>query len=498
MRIQPVEMSSEEFRHAGHQLVDTVASLLEHLSSLPVAHKQEPRDIRALLPAELPIEGGDASDLLGRAAHVLIEHSLLTAHPRFWGYVIGGAAPLGVLADMLASAINPNCGGWALSPIATEIEKQTISWIAQMLGYAPNCGGIIVSGGNMANMIGFLAARTAIAGQQSRSAGLAQTAPKLVCYASAEAHTWINKAADLFGVGTDAIRWIPTDAEFKLDLEDLRRRISDDVANGYTPFLVAATAGTVATGAIDPIREISKICKQHDIWLHVDGAYGAPAAVLPDAHPDMKALELADSLAVDPHKWFYAPIEAGCALVKNPQALVDTFSYRPTYYHFEGKEDDPRTSFYELGMQNTRGFRALKVWLLIQHAGRAGYEQMIGDDIKLSQEMFAAVGAHPDFEAVTQGLSIATFRYAPRSLRPRMDDPAVGEYLNKLNEAILGHLQEGGELFVSNAVIHGKYVLRACITNWRTTSEDVAAVPGIVASVGEKLHAHMQKQVLVR
>ena len=493
MRTQPVDMSAEEFRHAGHQLVDTIATLLEHLRSLPVARKLEPRDIRAHLPEALPQEGSDASDLLGHAASVLIENSTFTGHPKFFGYINGSVAPIGILADMLASAINPNCGGWNLSPAASEIERQTIKWIAELLGYNTDCGGILVSGGNMANMLCFLAARTSRAGAASRTAGLANTAPALTCYVSAETHTWIEKAADLFGIGTDAVRWIATDDAQRMDVNELRRRIDDDVAKCRTPFLVVATAGTVATGAIDPIREIADVCRERDIWLHVDGAYGAPAAMLPDAHPDLKAIARADSIAMDPHKWLYAPFEAACTLVRDPQKLLDAFSYRPTYYNFEGSADDPRTSFYELGMQNSRGFRALKVWLLLQHAGRKGYEQMIADDIALSKRMAAALSARGDFEVVTQALSITTFRYVPADIRGR----DVGDYLDKLNGAILSHLQESGDLFVSNAVVNGKYVLRACITNWRTTEQDVDAVPGIVAALGEQLHAHMKRQVLL-
>ena len=490
-------MSGAEFREAGHQLVETVANFLDHIGSLPVAGQIEPSDVRAHLPAQLPREGAHATDLLGHAADVLIRHSTLTGHPRFFGYINGSVAPIGILADMLASAVNPNCGGWALSPVASEIERQTIRWIAEMLGCPSAVAGVLVSGGNMANMIGFLAARTAAAGQQSRTVGLAATTPRLVCYVSAETHTWVQKAADLFGLGTDAVRWIPTDATLRMDVRALRARIADDEAAGFKPFVVVATAGTVATGAIDPIREIAAVCQQHGIWLHVDGAYGGVAAVMPDADPDLKAIALADSIAVDPHKWLYAPFEAGCALVRNEQALLDAFSYRPTYYHFEGKEDDPRVNFYERGMQNTRGFRALKVWLLIQHAGRRGYEQMIADDIALSKRMFDVIAARPDFEAATQGLSITTFRYVPVELRSRAHEEGVHKYLNDLNAAILSHLQVSAELFVSNAVVQDKYLLRACITNWRTTQADVDAVPDIVAALGEKLHAQMRTRVLL-
>jgi glutamate/tyrosine decarboxylase-like PLP-dependent enzyme len=266
---------------------------------------------------------------------------------------------------------------------------------------------------------------------------------------------------------------------------------------GCQPFLVAASAGTVSTGAVDPIRELRILCDEHSLWLHVDGAYGAPAAVLADADPDLKALASADSVAVDPHKWLYVPFEAGCALVRDPATLINAFSYRPEYYHFEGKEDDPRTSFYEMGMQNTRGFRALKAWLAIRHVGRQGYQQLIGDDIALSKLMYAEVARHTELEAVTQGLSITTFRYVPAELRGRTAEPGILDYLNNLNTAILSQLQTGGEVFVSNAVVEGKYVLRACIVNWRTTEAHVRAVPGIIARVGGQLHAHMRRQVLV-
>jgi glutamate/tyrosine decarboxylase-like PLP-dependent enzyme len=497
MRTTPIQLKKEEFRAIGHELVDAVADLFANLEELPVAINQEPADIKRLLPQELPEKGSDAGGLLRESARLLIDRSLFTSHPQFYGYINGSVAPIGVLGDMLASAINPNVGGWALSPVATEIEKQAVRWICELIGYPKSGAGLFVSGGNMANMVGFLAARAAQTPAHVRAQGLATVAPKLTAYVSRETHTWVQKAADLFGLGTDAIRWIDTDGEFKLDVAQLRRRIDQDVTEGRQPFLVVGTAGTVSTGAIDPIRELRKLCDEYHLWLHIDGAYGAPAAALEDAHPDLQALASADSVAMDPHKWLYVPFEAGCAIVRNEEALINAFSYRPAYYHFEGKEDDPRTSFYEMGPQNTRGFRALKVWLAIRHVGRRGYQQMIGDDIALSKLMFEEAAQHPELEAVTQGLSIATFRYVPRELRERVAEPDVAQYLNELNTAILSHLQTGGEVFVSNAVVKDVYVLRACITNWRTTEKHVRAVPGIVARVGGQLHGHMRKQVLV-
>ena len=492
MRQSPIDVPADEFRAAGHELVDIIADFLSNIEQRPVARDQDPADINALLPVDLPVHGKGVSVLLREAAQLLMDRSTFSQHPQFYGYIIGSAAPIGVLADFLASAINPNMGGWSLSPVATEIEKQALRWISRMIGFPEEGGGIFVSGGNMANMIGMLAARAAQAGQEVRTHGLAVAAPQLTVYASPETHTWLQKGADLFGIGTNAVRWIRTDAQHRLDASDLRRRIAADVADGFQPFLVVGTAGTVSTGAVDPLTEMRDVCDEYGLWLHVDGAYGGLAAMLEDAEPDLKALSNADSVAVDPHKWLYAPMEAGVALVRDPNALLNAFSYRPSYYHFEGREDDPRTSFYELGIQNSRGFRALKVWLAIRQVGMTGYRQMLADDIRLSRVLFDEISAHPELEAVTQGLSITTFRYVPPELRPRVQDPEVARYLDELNTAVLTHLQGGGEVFVSNAVVQEKYVLRACIVNWRTTEAHVRAVPEIVARTGRELHADMQ------
>jgi len=253
---------------------------------------------------------------------------------------------------------------------------------------------------------------------------------------------------------------------------------------------VVGTAGSVSTGAVDPIRELSEICRAHGLWLHVDGAYGAPAAVLPDAPDDLHALGLADSLAVDPHKWLYAPLEAGCVLVREPRHLSDTFGYHPAYYRFETEGEEPPINYYELGLQNSRGFRALKVWLGLRQAGREGYVRMIGDDCRLAAALHAHVGRHPELAAATLGLSIATFRYVPRDLRAA--GAKAEDYLNTLNETLLDRLKLGGEVFVTNAVLDDRFLLRACIVNFRTTDADVAAIPEMVARVGRAVDAELR------
>jgi aromatic-L-amino-acid/L-tryptophan decarboxylase len=494
-RQAPLAMDAERFRALGHSLVDQIASLLESIPNGPVTRDESPSAVREALDLNggLPAEGTDPAALLASTTKLLFEHSLFNGHPRFFGYITSSPAPIGILGDLVASAVNPNVGAWQLSPAASEIEAQTIRWIAEFIGYPTDCGGLLVSGGNMANFVGFLAARAARSGWDVRRDGLAGSSRQLVVYASAETHTWIQKATDLAGLGTASIRWIPTDNDFRMDVAQLERRIESDVADGHLPFIVVGTAGSVSTGAVDPLPEIARVCRDRNVWFHVDGAYGGVAARVPGAPADLRGLSLADSVAVDPHKWLYAPIEAGCVLVRDAGALPRAFSYHPAYYHL----GEHGINFVDYGPQNSRGFRALKVWLALKHVGAEGYRQMIADDMALSRAMAAAVQGDPELQLVTQMLSIATFRFVPADLRPRLGEQSVEAYLNRLNEALLDAIQRGGEAFVSNAVAAGRYALRACIVNFHTTRDDVEAIPAIVVRLGRALDAQMRPTIAI-
>ncbi|MCZ6673624.1 MAG: aminotransferase class V-fold PLP-dependent enzyme [Verrucomicrobia bacterium] len=410
-------MSAYDFRKIGHKLVDEIAGFLESLPERKVTESQSVAEIQNVLGnASLPQEGMDSAQLLKETTDLLVDHSLFNGHPRFWGYVTSSAAPIGILGDFLASAVNQNVGAWQLSPIASEIEAQTIRWIAEFIGYNTDCGGLMVSGGNMANFVGFLAGRKSKTPWDVRKEGLQNRDEQVRVYCSDATHTWVHKAADLFGLGTDAIRWIPSDIDQHMDVAKLEEQIETDIKLGFIPLLVAASAGTVATGAVDPINAIADLCENYQLWLHVDGAYGAMAAALPEAHEDLKAIHRADSVALDPHKWLYSPIEAGCTLVRNAQDLPDTFSFQPDYYQFDIEGDQPPTNYYELGLQNTRGFRALKVWLAFRQVGSSAFVETIRQDIQLAQAMYDAFAAHEELEAFTCHLSITTFRYVPQYL----------------------------------------------------------------------------------
>jgi len=408
------------------------------------------------------------------------------------GYITSSAAPIGALADLLAATVNPNVGAQVLSPMATEIEKQTVRWLAEFIGVSPDYGGILVSGGNMANFTAFLAARTAKAPKNIKEVGINNTTSKLIAYCSKTTHTWVEKAAILFGHGSKQTRWIPTDAFNKMDNVILEETINDDLKKGFQPFMVVGTAGDVSTGVVDNLKEIAAICKTYDLWFHIDGAYGVPAAIIPELKSVFEGITDADSIAMDPHKWLYSPLEAGCTLVKNPQHLLDTYSSHPEYYHFDKTEQVSALNYYEYGLQNSRGFRALKVWMTLQQVGRNGYVKMIGEDIELSELFFELADNHEELEAVSQNLSITTLRYVP--LDTDQEDENNETYLNTLNEKLLNALELGGEVFLSNAIVHEKYCLRSCIVNFRTTKKDIEEIIELLVREGRSMHTKLQSK----
>ena len=491
-RSAAIKINSEEFKKAGYYLIDTLTNFYDTIAEYPVTTGETPNQVREILGNDnLPQNGQEVSVIIERAVDLLVRHSLFNGHPKFLGYITSSPAPIGALADLLAAAINPNAGANVLSPMATAIEKQTIKWLAEFIGVSDSYGGILVSGGNMANLTAFLAARQAKGPKNLKEEGLVHAGHEMVFYCSKATHTWIEKAAVLFGHGTKSIRWIPVDQQNKMDIAALVLQIEIDTKEAKLPFLVIANAGDVSTGVVDNLSEIASICKRYDLWFHVDGAYGMPAAAVPQYKSMFDGIEEADSIALDPHKWLYAPLEAGCTLVKNPQHLPDTYSSHPVYYNFDSNAEEPSLNYYEYGIQNSRGFRALKVWMALQQAGKNGYVEMIKEDIALAEFLFSEAQNHSELEAVAQNLSIVTFRYMPfRDAQTKETDEA---YINSINEKLLNKLQQGGKLFLSNAVVSGKYCLRACIVNFRTSRQDITEVIDIVTNEGRSVYNEMKQ-----
>lgn len=491
-RKAPIQIPKDEFKSIGYQLIDTIADFMETIDKRPVTTGEGPRHLQDILGrGALPDNGASASVLLKNAADLLLNHSLFNGHPNFFGYITSSPAPIGALADMLASSVNPNVGANILSPMATEIEKQTVKWLAEFIGLSSNYGGILVSGGNMANFTAFRSAVSAKAPKNIKEDGFSNADSKLVIYCSRTTHIWVEKAAILFGLGSKAIRWIQTDKGNKMDNAILEKTILKDIQEGNKPIMIVGTAGDVSTGVVDDLKSIAVICKTYNLWFHIDGAYGAPAAVVPELKALFEGITYADSIALDPHKWLYSPLEAGCTLIKNPRHLTDTYSSHPEYYNFDSHNEDPVHNYYEYGFQNSRGFRALKVWLALQQVGRTGYIEMISQDIELSKLLFALAKAHPELQAITQSLSITTLRYIPVGYTK---DPENKEaYLNTLNKELLDELQQGGEVFLSNAIVNGKYCLRACIVNFRTSEKDIEEIIEIIVREGRKMHKKFQE-----
>lgn len=486
-RDTPIEIDKEEFQKIGYELIDQIAAFIGSIENKPLTAAKAPGELQEILGnASLPENGTLPAELLSKTTDLLLNNSLFNGHPKFMGYITSSAAPIGALADLLASSINPNVGAHILSPIATEIEKQTIKWLAEFIGVAPTYGGILVSGGNMANFTAYLAARTAKAPQSIKEDGISNNLDKLTVYCSKTTHTWIEKASVLFGLGTNSIRWIQTNPLNQMDEKILDETIKEDLKKGCTPLMVIGNAGDVSTGVVDNLKDLSVISKKYNLWFHIDGAYGIPAAVIPTLKNVFEGVEGADSIAMDPHKWLYSPLEAGCTLVKNPQHLLDTFSSHPAYYNFS-KEGDLTQNYYEYGLQNSRGFRALKVWLSLQQIGKNGYIELISKNIELSQLLFALAKEHPELEAVSQNLSITTLRYIPRNNTLGLSD------LNALNEELLNRIQTGGEAFLSNAIVNEKYCLRACIVNFKTTTKDIEEIIEIIIREGRELHPNTLK-----
>lgn len=490
IRKTPIQISQQNFKEIGHQLIDEIGDFINTIEEKPVTTGESPKQIQDLLGnVSLPENGTSASELLSKTTDLLLNHSLLNGHPKFMGYITSSPAPMGMLADLLAAAVNSNVGAEILSPVATQIEKQTIQWLAEFIGVSTNWGGIMVSGGNMANFTAFLAARTAKAPNNFKEDGILNSDKRLMVYCSKTTHTWIDKAAILFGLGTKSVRWIQTDSENKMDNDALEQQIKNDLLAGHKPFMVVGTAGDVSTGTVDDLKKIASICKSYDLWFHIDGAYGIPAAGIPKYKTLFEGIKEADSIALDPHKWLYSPLEAGCTLVKDPKHLTNAFSSHPEYYNFDVAEEATH-NFYEYGLQNSRGFRALKVWMTLLQVGRAGYVKMINEDIELAELFFELADNHPELEAVTHALSITTLRYVPSGFQQNCEEDK--SYLNKLNETLLNALQKEGEVFLSNAIVNEKYCLRGCIVNFRTSKEDIKEIIQIIVRRGKVVHEKMR------
>lgn len=477
-------LDPEEFRRLGRIAVDLAAEHLARAAAGPVFRPMAPEERRALLDEPLPSRGEPIAESLAFARDRILVHPMGNGHPRFFGWVNSPPSHAGVIAEFLAAALNPSVAGGDHG--AVYLERCAVRWIMELTGFpVEGSMGLLASGGSMANLIGLAAARHWAAredGWNVREEGLSSARPRGTLYLTEEGHSCLRKAAELLGLGSGAIRIVPVDDELRMRADALRDLVRADRAAGFRPFCVAASAGTVNTGAIDPLDRIADVCDGEGLWLHVDGAYGAVAASLPELAEATAGLSRARSLALDAHKWLSVPIECGCALVRDGANLRDAFSLVPPYLRTEeGKGFGGLPWFSEYGPQQTRGFRALKLWMTLRTVGREGIEAMIRSNIAMAGRLADRVDQAQDLERLAPApLSIVCFRYVPAGAR---GDEAR---LDALNKRTMERIQSEGEVFLSGTTIRGRFALRACVLHYATAAADVDALVAAVRRAGEQ------------
>ena len=471
---------ADEIHRMGNAAVELMAEYLPTIRDRPLYPNTTSREIRDRLDPELSQEPVEVDRLLGTFRDVLIELSRHNGHPRMFGYVQAPGTAIAAIADLLASTLNANLTAWRSAPAAVEIERLTIDWIKQIIGFDPNAAGLFVSGGSMANMAGLAAARRAKAPPQISSEGAQSCSRALRVYASEEVHHSITKAAALLGIGRDNVCMIGVDERYKINLDALVAAIEEDCATGHLPICVVANAGTVATGAFDPLGQISEIALRYNLWLHVDAAYGGFAALAPTARPFFASIARADSVALDPHKWLYLPVDCGCILYRDPETARTTFAHEAEYTRVIGQGADEAFAFWDYGPELSRRFRALKVWMLLKGVGLRALGNSIEKDLACARHFEKLIKESDDFEMLAPvELSIFCFRHLPAHLKMAMTRAGPTECkevetdLDAHNELLLLALQRDGSSYLSNARLRGRFALRGCVMNYRTTLRDM-------------------------
>ena len=468
----------ESLRSLGHRMVDDMLSYLEDVRERPV-WQPIPETVKTRLSLPLPRGPQGEQAAYEDFLEVVLPHPMGNIHPRFWGWVVGTGTPLSAMTEMLAATMNPNVGGG--DHAANYVEHQVIDWCKEMLGYPMDASGLLVSGGSMANLVGITVARNTTAGFDIRKEGLQMCKDRLVCYGSVETHSSVQKAVELLGLGEDFLRLIPVNADYQIDIPALEGAIAADRDAGYRPFVVVGNAGTVNTGAIDDLNWLADICQREKMWFHVDGAFGAVAALAPDLQHLVSGMERADSLAFDLHKWMYMPFEAGCVLVKHEEDHRRSFSLTPDYLEHTTRGLAAGTHWFsDYGVQLSRGFRALKIWLSMKAHGIEKFGRLIQQNVHQARYLAKLVDQTHQLENLAPvSLNIVCFRFNPGDL----DE----ESLNALNKELLLQMHEGGVAVTSYTTLNGKYALRACFINHRTRREDIDLLVEEVLRLGDTL-----------
>jgi aromatic-L-amino-acid decarboxylase len=464
------DLPADEFTRYAHQLVDWIAAYLAHPERYPVLAAVAPGDVTRTLPAAPPQHAESLSDILADFEAKLLPGVTHWNHPGFFAYFATSSSAPGILAEMLTAALNVNGMLWRTSPSATELEQVSLDWLRQLLGLGPGWFGIINDTASISTLLALAAAREAKAELEIRERGMAGRTdlPVLRVYASEHAHSSVDKAAITLGFGHENVVKIGVDAEYRMRADLLESAIAADRARGYLPVAVVATIGTTSTTSVDPVAVIAEVCWAADVWLHVDGAYGGMAAVVPELQDLLDGVHLADSLVVNPHKWLFTPIDLSAFYTRRPDVLKRAFSLVPEYLTTTGAAaGDDVVNYMDYGVQLGRRFRALKLWMVIRAFGAEGLAARIRGHIALAQEFAQWVKAEPEWEVVApHEFSLVCFRYAPAGVSEEERDA--------LNARILADVNASGEAFLSHTKLEGRYILRLAIGNIRTERRHVA------------------------
>ncbi len=495
-RASTLDLPAEELRELARVLNGLTLDYLETAASLPVFPDTSAEQLRGLFRVPLPSEGVGL-ETLERDCGEVVRNIRHNGHPRMFGYVASPATPVGAFASLFASALNSNVTSWRSAPAATEVEHVTVGWLAEMIGFKgegrnEGAGGLLTSGGSMANLNALFVAHRAkesewrgrgdeaATGDASRR-GLWGAGAPMTVYASDQIHLSIPKAADVLGLGREQVRLIPSDERYRIDVRHLRERIEADASAGLRPFCVVASAGTVSTGAVDALSEVARVARERSLWFHVDGAYGALAAAAETKRTLFAGIELADSVSLDPHKWLYTPLGCGCLLLREPERARAVFKGTEGDYIKVFEHDEAEAfAFWDYGVELSRPFRAFKVWLMLRYYGARRVREAIAEDLSLAAHFGASVEAAEDFELLAPvTLGICCFRYVPPPTRlalARADEKErerLNAELDDLNARVMHRVQRGGRAYVSNAILRGRFALRASLTNYRTTRRDI-------------------------